>query len=392
MNITFLLRSFGIGGVNVVSSVLANKFLEDGHNVSVFTFYKGTDEIRSRFDNRIPIVIGNGFECNKKNILLLRNFIIGNKTQVIINQWGLPYVPIKTLMKAQKELQIKIISVYHNDPLQNGKIQDVEKKISTTSNWLKNSYLKIKKNLIKKITSFSMGYVYNHSDKFIVLSPSYITNFKIFTKNYNPHKIEVIPNPITCDSNGFVYDKSNKQTEIIYVGRLDQTQKCVQRIITIWAHLEKKFPNWCLSIVGDGPDRKNLEQLTKEMNLNRVSFEGIQNPRPYYERASILLLTSDFEGFPLVLAEAMQFGVIPVVYDSFAAVRDIIDDGFNGLIIPKPYNIDNTTKIIESLLNDETLRYRMSNAAIKRSKDFSIDKIAKIWYSLILNTKTFSLC
>ena len=383
MNITFLLRSFGIGGVNVVSSVLANKFLEDGHNVSVFAFYKGTCEIRSRFDTRIPIVIGNGFECNKGNILLLRNFITENKTQVIINQWGLPYVPIKTLLKAKKELQIKIISVYHNDPLQNGKIQDVDKQILATSNWFKINYLKMIKHLLKIVTSFSMRYVYNHSDKFIVLSPSYIKNFKLFTQKDNPHKIEVVPNPITCDSNGFVYEKSNKLSEIIYVGRLDKTQKCVQRIIEIWSHLEKKFPNWCLSIVGDGPDRKKLEQLTQKMNLSRVSFDGIQNPRPYYERASILLLTSDFEGFPLVLAEAMQFGVIPVVYDSFAAVHDIIDDGINGLITHKPYNVDNTTKVIERLLNDETLRNQLSSAAIKKSKDFSMDKIAKLWYSLM---------
>ena len=104
------------------------------------------------------------------------------------------------------------------------------------------------------------------------------------------------------------------------------------RILQTWALLEQRYPDWRLTIVGDGPDRVNLENQVFESQLENVSFEGFQNPRGYYERASILLLTSEFEGFPLVLPECMSFGVVPAVYGSYSAVYDIVEDGKNGLI------------------------------------------------------------
>ena len=104
---------------------------------------------------------------------------------------------------------------------------------------------------------------------------------------------------------------------------MDCNQKRVLRILQTWALLEQRYPDWRLTIVGDGPDRVNLENQVFESQLENVSFEGFQNPRGYYERASILLLTSEFEGFPLVLPECMSFGVVPAVYGSYSAVYDI---------------------------------------------------------------------
>ncbi len=290
--------------------------------------------------------------------------------------------PIKTLSKAKKGLQIKTISIYHNDPQRNGKIQGIENQISSSTSIFKQNIFKIKRFALKRITAYCMRYVYNNSDFFGVLSPSYIANFVAFTKINNPQKVIVLPNPITVDGNGFTYNGTHKQTEIIYVGRLDKTQKCVQRILTVWSKLENQFSEWNLTIVGDGPDRNQLKQMTEDLQLQRVSFEGVQNPRPYYERASILLLTSDFEGFPLVLAEAMQFGVIPVVYGSFAAVNDVIKDDINGFITPKPYNIDDTVGRLCTIMKDENKRRQMANEAINKSKDFSLDRIAEMWYAL----------
>lgn len=125
-----------------------------------------------------------------------------------------------------------------------------------------------------------------------------------------------------------------KIKEIIYVGRLDFVQKRVYRVIDTWNYLEERFPDWRLTIVGDGEDRENLENHVRCLGLKRVSFEGFQKPIDYYKRASILLLTSDFEGFPLVLAECMSFGVIPAVYNSYSAIGDIIESDKDGVVIP----------------------------------------------------------
>ena len=182
-----------------------------------------------------------------------------------------------------------------------------------------------------------MRYVYNHSDVYEVLSPSFIELFKKFTGIKNPTKLVAQTNPITIDGSvqsEKITNVDKKEKEIIYVGRLDFVQKRVYRVIDTWNYLEERFPDWRLTIVGDGEDRENLENHVRYLGLKRVSFEGFQNPLNYYKRASMLLLTSDFEGFGLVIIEGMSFGVVPFVYGSYPAVYDIIDDNINGFILP----------------------------------------------------------
>lgn len=116
-----------------------------------------------------------------------------------------------------------------------------------------------------------------------------------------------------------------------------------------------------------------------------VGFEGFKEPQPYYERASILVLASEYEGFPLVLAECMSFGVIPIVYDSYSAVHDIIDDGIDGIIVP--YNASGFVPEIMAmqlslLMCDEDRRKNMSVNAMKKSNDYSLDYIYKQWESI----------
>ena len=84
--------------------------------------------------------------------------------------------------------------------------------------------------------------------------------------------------------------------------------------------LEHKHADWILRIVGDGPERDNIEHMVQKLELKNVRFEGFQYPRSYYEISSILILTSEYEGFGLVVAEAMSFGVIPVVLGSYSAI------------------------------------------------------------------------
>ena len=107
-----------------------------------------------------------------------------------------------------------------------------------------------------------MRYVYNNSDIYEVLSPSFIELFKSFTGIKNPTKLVAQTNPITTEGQVFTHDldSSHKEKEIIYVGRLDFVQKRVYRVIDTWKYLENRFPEWQLTIVGDGDDRNNLEK------------------------------------------------------------------------------------------------------------------------------------
>ena len=388
MNILFLLRSLDIGGLEVVTAVLANKFASEGHHVSVFAFEKRSGEVVPRFGKGIEITIAGEYRKTKKNVNLLRKLLIKNKIDVVVNQWGLPLTPIKTLCAAKKGLSVKVISVYHNDPLQNGRIQGVETQIQKTNNPLKKTLLIMKKMLYRVITGYAMRYIYRESDAFEVLSPSFVSHFQQFTCLKNTPKLVVQTNPITIDIDGFEYKVEEKRKEILFVGRIDYTQKRVFRVIKTWAQLETIFPDWQLTIVGDGEERANIEHMVSDLELKHVKFEGFQPPRAYYERASILMLTSEFEGFPLVLGECMSFGVVPVVYGSYSAVYDIVADGVDGLIIPKTdkkFNAAIMAGRIRNIMDDKNKMNAMALAAIEKSKIYSIDKIYDQWMKVIGN-------
>lgn len=381
-NILFLLKGLEIGGLEVVTAVLANKFVEEGHQVSVFSFLGGKHSIADRFDARIKLYQQDDYSRSKENVAKLRKVLVDDKIDIIINQWGLPYTPIKTARKAAKGLDVKIISVYHNAPSFNGRIQKLNIALMGCENLMKRLALRLMRFAFKKVTSRAMAYIYRHSDLFLVLSPSYIEEFKRFTGVSDGRYLQVLTNPITVEHDGYEYAFNEKQKEIIYVGRLDFVQKRVYRVIDTWNYLEERFPDWRLTIVGDGEDRQNLENHVKALGLKRVSFEGFQKPMAYYKRASILLLTSDFEGFPLVLAECMSFGVIPAVYNSYSAVCDIIDGGKDGIVLPyhkNGYNANEAAGMIANIMKDDGKREQMALAAIKKSKEYTVEKIYSEW-------------
>lgn len=375
------------GGLEVVTSVLANEFIAQGHTVCVFSFLGGKNSIDKRFDKKIILYERNDYSASKDNISMLRKVLIDNHIDVIVNQWGLPLVPIKTALKAAIGLDIIIISVYHNAPSFNGRIQKMNIALTECEDPLKRLILRSVRFAYKTITSKAMKYIYMNSDLFMVLSPCYIEEFKKFTGIKETSRLTVMTNPITIDNDNFQYNPQNKEKEIIYVGRLDFVQKRVYRVIDTWNYLEDRFPKWRLTIVGDGEDRMNLVNHTKAMGLERVSFEGFKNPLEYYKRASILLLTSDFEGFPLVLAECMSFGVVPAVYASYAAVYDIIDDGKNGIILQpetdKGYDAEKMANKVAVIMESTKTLQTMAVKAMEKSKNYSINNIYRSWITIL---------
>lgn len=374
-----------MGGLEVVSSVLANKFVEEGHNVSIFAFGKAKHSIEGRLDKRIHTYTLAELKVSKENIYAMRAVMLEEKTQIVINQWGLPFVPIRVVRKASEGLDIKIISVYHNNPSFNGRVQSVQIAIGRTHNAIRKAFLTLKKSIFKAITSFGMRYNYKKSDLYMVLSESFIDEFKKFAKVKRPDHLIVQTNPITIDSKDFSYSKERKIKEVIYVGRLDYLQKRVSRVVETWALVEKKYPDWHLSLIGVGEEKESLEQQIKKSGLKNISFEGYRNPRPYYERASILILTSEFEGFPLVLAECMSFGVVPVVYDSYPAVHDIINNNENGLIV-EPVNgtfvADDMAKLLICIMDNDRIRDAMASEAIHTAFKYSVGSIYKQWLNV----------
>ena len=388
MNILFLMKYYSLGGVEMVTSVLASRFLDNGCRVSIVSFIEPSNEILCRKDSRIIYYLLSGFNTSKKNIDQLRNILIEEKIDIVINQWGLPYVPIYVLKKASKGLSLKIFSVHHNSPKTNGRLKDIEIAMSETNNKFCALILCMKKVLTYYVTSYSMWYVYQKSDKYILLSDSYIREFLSFTRVKKATKLVVITNPITIP---YIeeYEKilSYKRKEIIYVGRIDYNQKRVYRVIEVWKLLEKKYPDWKLIIIGDGEEKSKLEEQSFQLGLKRIVFEGFKNPLEYYKYASLLILTSEYEGFPLVIPEGMAWGVVPCVYGSYSAVYDIVKDDVNGIIIEPQkdeFDAENMAERMSLLMCDNVRLKLMAKAAKQMSNQYSLDVVSDSWYKLFV--------
>ena len=388
MNILFLLKRYEVGGVEIVTSTLASCFIRHGHHVVLVSFHDPNVMALTRVNENVKIYALGKYEYSTKNVVTLRKILIDHNIDIVINQWGLPYIPIKTLCKAKVGLSVKVISVHHNQVNTNARLKAVEQAEERCNNPLMKRVLRLKYAVFKWVTSRSMRYVYAHSDVYEVLSPSFIELFKKFTGINNPTKLISQTNPITIENqheeNALQLSDLNKEKEIIYVGRLDNIQKKVYRVIDTWSHLEEHYPDWRLTIVGDGDDRKSLEDKVKEMGLRRVEFEGFQNPLEYYKRASILLLTSDFEGFGLVIVEGMSYGVVPFVYGTYPAIYDIVEDGKDGVILPMNKHGYDSKAMADKLavyMSDYAEWKRMARMAMVKSRKFTLENIYQQWYN-----------
>lgn len=365
------------GGVGRVTDTLCKELLKRGYQV----FYLNADwvaEERKKYKYPAPVTI-----LPIKNIddaqcvISYRKYLIENKIDVVINQDAL-YVDFYNNVG---DLPIKVISVIHNNPLMNYNhlLNDL---LTLRNNSLLERmkrivrcllYLRVKKQL-KEYIDKRFGNIILSSDKILMLSPYYVQSLKNFGISVE-NKFDYVYNP-----NSFPLQTSlfKKKKEIIYVGRLDNRSKKVGRLIKVWSKVGKKYPDWNLTIVGDGPDRNQLEVLKKKYQVGNLTFEGFQSPIEYYKRASIICMTSSFEGFPMVLVEAMQFGCVPIAFDSFEAIHDVIIPEKTGELV-KPFKIKDYINKLSNLIDDDTKRTTMSDAASMYVARFDVKTIADRW-------------
>lgn len=289
-------------------------------------------------------------------------------------------------MSSTKPSNIKIISHLHFDPLRGrkGYYQSLYLPISfnvqgfrNLISWMKSPYWKWKFNKhIKK----RFEYIVDNSDSVVVLCEGHKNIMERMIDSNQKNKIHSIINPLTFSSPNV--EINEKRNEIIFVGRLEYTQKRVDRILKAWKCISEKYPDWCLKIIGDGEDRARLESMADKKNLKRIEFTGRTNPKPYYEKSKILLLTSNHEGTPMVIQEAMSYGVVPVVMKSFSAAPDMIKDGYNG-VLTKAFSIRKMANAVEKLVHDPLYCQQLSHNAHQTIKGMSNSQILSQWDEII---------
>lgn len=209
-------------------------------------------------------------------------------------------------------------------------------------------------------------------DRFIVLTHEDSTYWK------GLNNLIVIPNPITINCK---QKTDYTQKSAIAVGRYERT-KGFDLLITAWKEVNRKIPEWKLYIYGGG-NRQVYQKLANDLELEGVVYcEGpVSNISYKYLNSSIFVLSSRFEGFPLVLMEAMSLGLSPVSFDCPCGPKDIITDGFDGLLCENS-NIKDLASKICLLIENEQLRKEIGENAANSIKRYSLDNIMHRWDEL----------
>ena len=221
------------------------------------------------------------------------------------------------------------------------------------------------------------------ASKVLLLSESFSPYFQRLLK-IPSEKIVAIPNPLSFEKIKDVDLINRKKNEILIVSRMKEQSKRVSLALKIWRFVEnnESAKSWTLKVLGDGEDLHGYKKLAKQLNLKNVEFLGNQNPVPFYETASMSMMTSSFEGWGLTLTESQQYGVVPLAFDSYASVKDIISDGENGCLIPYG-NLKMYAKKVLHLMNDVEMRRKMALNCLESSSRFEVETIIPKWRNLL---------
>lgn len=212
--------------------------------------------------------------------------------------------------------------------------------------------------------------VVSRFDKFVVLTHE--------DKEYwgNLRNMCVIPNART-------FEVSQPATlgakKVIAVGRFNH-QKGFERLIDAWAMVVREMPDWTLHIVGDGELRTELQQQIDCLNLSAHVILGRaeKDMISVYKDASILAMSSYYEGLPMVLLEAQAVGLPIVSFDCKCGPKDVIEDCEDGFLV-KEGNIEELAQKLLVLMQDANLRSQMGSAAYARSERYSEERVMKQW-------------
>lgn len=359
MKILFVVDDFAGGAGNVIQ-ILANEFSNRGNDVSVLLLNYHTHS------NRLD-----------KKIYVIKKFIIEQKVR---NKLHWLIQTIKEIKKVITQISPNVVISFldNNNTLVGLSLmfEDVPLIVSERSN-----PIKIKPKLLWRLLRIP---AYLRANEIIVQCSNFINFNRLFTK-----KTSVIPNPIMNPNINKEYYHDRSIIRIVSVGRLAKIKQFDLMIMAFYK-INKKLPNTELYIYGEGPERDNLEELIKQLSLQKNVFLPGKTNKVYdvLNDSDIYLMSSKQEGFPNALCEAMASGLPVVAFECHEGLRDIIDDGNNGFLVP-PDNIDKMIEYTCLLIEDINLRHNFSKKAVEITNKFSISNVLNTWEEAIVKAGGF---
>ncbi|MBO4339102.1 MAG: glycosyltransferase [Clostridia bacterium] len=350
MKIGIVIASLGFGGAEKVTISLTEYFISQGHDCIIYTTIRKKDEYTLPENVRRVNVTDGKSNSYFNRVSCIKNAVKRDMPDVIIVM-GMPVTTYA--IPACKGLNIPIISCERNDPYNfNGKL----------------------------ITKIFYEHFIKDSDAFIFQTE--------YAKGYYEDKIKeksytIIPNPINTK---YVFERNYSEIKntIANVGRLIP-QKNQKMLIEAFSLFLKEYPDYTLEIFGSGSLLDELTDLTNSLGLSdKVFFMGTcEDVNRRIQNDSMFVLSSNFEGMPNALMEAMACSVPSISTDCpVGGPKEIITDGENGLLV----EVNNAVKMAEAMkyyASDIDRANSIGEKGKQATERFSIDVIGKRWLSFI---------
>lgn len=350
-----------VGGAERVLCTICSELADRGHEVSIVTFDQPGSQPFYQLDDRVKLInlaIGNaarpaGIFETVKRMKALRHIAVTEQPDVAVGFMHSMFIPMAFALVGTG---FPTVGSEHIVP-QHYRTRRFQFFLLT-----------IAARLIKKITVLSEA-----------IRSSYPASVKA--------KMMVMPNPIEKPTlqTDKVLSKSN--CTLLNVGRLDK-QKDHATLIQAFSKIAPDFPNWQLKIVGDGPLRKDLEELIEALDLqDKVTLPGVTKTiDTEYASADIFVISSTYEAFGLVTAEAMSHGLPVVGFSDCPGTNELIGNNVSGVLVePEDDRIEALAHALSDLIGNPALQKRLGKAGQQEINNrFSTEEVCDQWEALLM--------
>lgn len=394
VNIAFIIQIYpNFGGTERVTEILAAALLKQGHQVHILSWKQGHAEAVAAFPpERVHTMPDPSSMNSDANNQWIGEFTETHSIDILMNQG-----PFWQGNMPEGGRRGRIVSVLHYAPgfklahsrcqinriyeERRGKSMDYRAR-ATVRHLLPGLFARL--DFIRHERPL-LRQTMENSHAFVVLCPEYIREIQALLGRRLPCPLLAIPNPPTFPPLSRVPEKENL---LLFSGRLSRWDKRPDRLIRIWSMLCHEFPGHSLAFAGDGPERVPLEQLARSLGAERVRFLGFTDLGPWYRRAQAVCITSDTEGWPMVIDEARAGAAVPFAFDVSPGIRAQISHGRNGFLLPPPSGKDETAALREyaralaNFLRSPERMAAMQKSCLETVESRSSTHITTPWLSL----------
>ena len=382
--IAFLVPTFPIGGVERIIIDVGNYLVDQGLSVTVFCEHFDVD----------------GYPANKERkfrVEELGKFLFSaqephpDQLMPVLKQLGTEvlccHYVLENVLRIRQETGCKMVFTHHGMPFweyQELFIQKRERKglDCKFSNFIKMTLTNhFQRSTMRRLLA-QYRQRYDTYDAFTCLCEKYRNELlRAIAPSDGGKKLYVLHNP---EATVPVLTNETRQKVVLFVGRLTHTDKRVDRLLRIWQQIQSKAEDWELHICGDGFHRQTLEEQAQMLRLERVKFMGWQtNVGELMRRASILCLTSTYEGWPLCLTEAQANGLPAIAFNCSAGVEEILGSGGEYGVLVKPYDEKAYARQLLALIGDASRRQHIAQQALNHVSRYDIDHCGEEWMRML---------